>query len=287
MSKKYPPKWLDKFLLWYCAEELIEEIQGDLHEAYRYRSTEFGKAKAQWMYFLDVLKFFRPYSFEKYSRTKQYLPMFNNYIKIALRNLIKRKAFTALNLLGLSIGISSVLLVSLYLQHELAYDASHPQSENIYRLVNKYRDQTYTCMFFKDYYGSAYETQMGLLNHLKNYDEVSEGCHFVPSHSPIGPNNNSYVYVGDKKLIMKDFLYTNTGEEFQKLFPQRFLEGSPSLAFSQFDKTILSESSAEKMYGKDWKAQSILGNSIMIQDRQYIIGGVVEDVPGNVHYDFT
>ncbi len=286
-NRHHPPKWLDRFLAWYCSDELLEEIQGDLHEAYHHRIARMGKVRARWMYFIDVLRFFKPYSFEKYSRTKQFIPMFRNYFKIASRNLIKRKAFNILNLSGLSIGISTVLLVTLYLHHEMTYDFSHPQSQNIYRLVNNYRDQTYSCMFFNDYYQSDYETQMVLLNHLNTYDEIMEACHFVPSHSPIGPNDNYYVYVGDKKLIMNNFLFTNTGHEFQRLFPQEFIEGSPSYTFSQFDRVVLTETSARLMYGKDWRDQSVISSTIRIQDEQYIVGGVIRDVPGNVHYDFT
>lgn len=213
--------------------------------------------------------------------------MFKNYLKIATRNLIKKKGFTALNLLGLSIGISSVLLVSLYLHHEGSYDTVQPDAERVYRLVNKYRDQTYTCMSFRDYYSSDFQTQMVLVNHLKRYDEVEEACHFVPSHSAIGPNQDYFVYVGDKKLVMSDFLYTNTGKEFQSIFPQTFLQGSPSTAFSDFDRLVLTASTASKLYGKGWSDVSLIGNTVQIQDRTYVLGGVIEDVPGNVHYDFS
>ncbi|MEL6191540.1 MAG: permease prefix domain 2-containing transporter, partial [Bacteroidota bacterium] len=69
-----PPKWADRFLEWYCDENLLEEIQGDLHEAYYERLDTYGKSKADRLYVLDVIKFCKPYAFEKYSTLKQFLP---------------------------------------------------------------------------------------------------------------------------------------------------------------------------------------------------------------------
>ena len=113
--KIHPPKWADHFLNWFCSEHLIEEIQGDLHEAFHYRSKTYGYRKATRMYITDVFRFFKPYAFEKYSRAKQFLPMFDNYFKIALRNIFHRKSFTAINTLGLSVGISAIMLIGIFL----------------------------------------------------------------------------------------------------------------------------------------------------------------------------
>ncbi|MEM6643580.1 MAG: permease prefix domain 2-containing transporter [Bacteroidota bacterium] len=286
MSKILPPKWIDRFLSWFCSDHLLEEIQGDLHEAYQHRQQQFGKRKADYHFFWDVLRFCRPYAFERHSRSKQFLPMYKNYFKIATRNLLKRKVFTALHLLGLAVGISTVMLVALYLTHELTYDSSHPASNNVFRLVNNYRDQTYTCMFFKDYFGSDYDTQMRLLNHLKGYDDVTEACHFVPSHSAIGPNEKVFVKTEDRKLIFEKLLYTNTGQEFDSIFPQLYLQGNPDLAFSAFDRVVLTESSARKLYGESWSTKSLIGTALEIQKKSFVVGGVIADIPGNVHFEF-
>ena len=71
--KRNPPKWASQFLKGFVSEELYEEISGDLEEAYHHRINTRGKFKADILYISDVFKFFKPYSFEKYSRTKQYL----------------------------------------------------------------------------------------------------------------------------------------------------------------------------------------------------------------------
>ena len=68
--------------------------------------------KAKFLYYRDVFQFFKPYSFEKYSRTKQFLPMFKNYLTIASRNILRKSWFTAVNPTGLSLGLLAVLLLS-------------------------------------------------------------------------------------------------------------------------------------------------------------------------------
>ncbi|MEL6557991.1 MAG: FtsX-like permease family protein [Bacteroidota bacterium] len=288
MSQKLqPPKIASRFLQWFCAEELLEEIEGDLHEAFYFRSRKYGHLRAKWLYFTDVIRFFKPYSFEKYSRSKQYIPMVKNYFKIAVRNLLKRKGLTALNMVGLSVGIASVLMVSIYLFHELNYDKHVPESEKVFRMVNQYRDQTYTCMAFFDYYGTTADGQLKLIDFLKNYPEVEQVSHFVLNNSPIGPNDQYYVTAGDKKFVLDDFLFTNTGLPFQEIFPQQFIQGSPENAFADFQKIILTKPLAVRLYGGLWEKEQVIGKSIQISDETFIVGGVVEEMPGNSHFQFS
>ena len=60
--------------------------------------------------------------------------MFKNFLKVALRNLWKNKAFSAINIVGLSVGLAVCLLIVLYVKDELSYDKYNAQSENIYRI---------------------------------------------------------------------------------------------------------------------------------------------------------
>ena len=63
-----PPKWADRFLEWYCAPDLLDEIQGDLYEVFSIRVAKYGQRKARLLYIKEVLQFCRPTSFEKSSR---------------------------------------------------------------------------------------------------------------------------------------------------------------------------------------------------------------------------
>ena len=84
-----PPRWMDRFLEWYCADALLEEIQGDLYEAYRDRLTESGAAYARRRYFMDVLRFFKLSNIHPRLYTINTFSMFRNHLKIALRHFKK------------------------------------------------------------------------------------------------------------------------------------------------------------------------------------------------------
>ncbi len=284
--KHIPPKWADRFLVWFCSEDLIEEIQGDLHEAYHHRFKAYGRMRANRMFIEDVFRFFKPYAFEKYSRAKQFLPMFNNYFKIAFRNILHRKGFTAINLIGLTFGISAVMLIGFYLKNELTYDHSTPNHERIFRLMNQFRDQTYTCMPFPKYFQSDKATQITLINWLEENEAVEAACHFVPSNSDIGGGDKYFVEVDRDKFIAENVLYTNAGMAFQEIFSQQFLAGSPEAAFGDYDKIVLTEKLAKRWFGERWERQEIIGKTLTVREEKFELAGVIKNVPGNMHYEF-
>ncbi|MFK8010325.1 MAG: permease prefix domain 2-containing transporter [Saprospiraceae bacterium] len=282
----FPPKWADKFLAWFCAEDLLEEIQGDLHEAYHHQVEKIGRAGANRWYAKNVFQFFRPYAFEKYSRAKQFLPMFDNYYKIAIRNILHRKGFTAINMLGLTVGISVIMLIGLFLKNELTYDQSSPDHEQVFRVMNGYRDQIYTPMYFGNYSSTSPTSQLKLTNHLRAYDDVAAACHFIQSESSIGGREQFFVETEGKRFTAQNILYTNTGKEFQNIFPQKFLMGNTETAFGKFDQIILTEKLASKWFGQNWLSQDLIGKDLVIESRNFQLGGIIQNVPDNVHYEF-
>ncbi|MFT5142878.1 MAG: putative ABC transport system permease protein [Rhodothermales bacterium] len=66
--------------------------------------------------------------------------MLRNYFLVALRGLARRKAYSSINIAGLSVGIAGFLLISLYVSDELGYDSFHENADNIFRVVDNYTD---------------------------------------------------------------------------------------------------------------------------------------------------
>ena len=64
--------------------------------------------------------------------------MFRNYLKIAIRNLYKNKLYSSVNIIGLTIGITSCLLIGIYIAHELSYDRFHKNADRIVRVTMDY-----------------------------------------------------------------------------------------------------------------------------------------------------
>ena len=136
-----PPRWANRFLEWYCAPDLLEEVQGDIYEMYRRRVEEEGLKKAQFRFILDVIQFFN-YSTIKGNRRislpRPFLGMYQNYFKTAIRNLLRHKGYSFINISGLAIGLASFILIFLFVKDELSYEHNHLKSERIYRLVVNY-----------------------------------------------------------------------------------------------------------------------------------------------------
>lgn len=284
-----PPKWANHFLQWFVDENLLEEIQGDLHEAYYYRIETESLTKARWLFVEDVFRFFRPYAFEKYSNAKQFLPMYNNYFKIAFRNILHRKQFTAINLVGLSIGISAVLLIGLYLQHEWAYDQSTPDHERIYRIGMHKRDQFYANAPFGDAHQTTAADQVRMVNYLRALDAVESAACVVPSNSGVNGLQRTFIQVNNKEFIQEKFHFTNTGKDFLAIFQQDFLMGNADAAFTDYHQVLITESMAERYFGSSWQQEPILGQPFRFShfdSLDYEIVGVITDPPNNVHYDF-
>ena len=116
--KTPPPKRTLQFLRWFCREDYLEEIEGDLTEFF-IKESENHPRKAKWKFAWSVIKYFRPMFMKSF---KNYQPnsygMYKSYFKIGWRNLVKNKAFSFINISGLSLGLTCSVLIALWVQDE-------------------------------------------------------------------------------------------------------------------------------------------------------------------------
>jgi putative ABC transport system permease protein len=109
MNIKLPQRSL-KFLRWFCREDYLDEIEGDLLEIYK-KEFESSPRKAKWKFTLSVIKYFRPEFIKSFnSHQPNAYSMYKSYFKIGWRNLIKDKVFSFINISGLSLGWRVVCL---------------------------------------------------------------------------------------------------------------------------------------------------------------------------------
>ena len=115
MSKiPHPPKYFHRFLKWFCHPDFYEELAGDLEEAFEENTAEHGAKYARKKYRKEVLKLFRPSVFKEFRFnyfTWISLDMLRNYLKIGFRNLRKDKVSASINIVGLSLGFVSALII--------------------------------------------------------------------------------------------------------------------------------------------------------------------------------
>ncbi len=132
-----PPRWADRLLEWYCHPHLLEEVLGDLHEAFHRRLRVAGPQAARREYAVAALRYLQPYYYKgKRSPYPQSLrtDMYRNYLLVAWRNLVRHKAFSLINVAGLAVAMACSLLMALYVADELSYDRFHDNHHRIFRV---------------------------------------------------------------------------------------------------------------------------------------------------------
>ncbi|MEM7548500.1 MAG: FtsX-like permease family protein [Bacteroidota bacterium] len=284
--KKYPPKYPLRFFRWFCHPEFVEDLEGDLRERYVKKTQEKSLLAAKWGLVKDVIRLFRPGIIRSFISGTQLnnFDMFRNYLKVAYRNLSKDRAFSTLNILGLTIGIIASVFIFRYVGFERSYDRFHTKSKGIYRLAADI-DQ-----------GEIVQTTMtkppmgpGL---KKNFPEVIDFTRLILPWSGQGTSStlNWENEVGkETKHSFHWGFYTDPG--FLSMFSFPMIKGDRSTALKGVNKIILSESSARKIFGNNWKSKSdIIGQTVEYVNEfdrfSLTITGIIADAPENSHFQY-
>jgi len=128
-----PPVWCNRFLQWYCKEELQEEILGDLEELYPKWIKKKGLNLARLMYCWAVIRFLRPYTIKKSNLLVfNYLQMYRSYFKIGVRNILKYKLSSFINITGMGVAIGCSIVVYLFVEWFYNRDDFHKNAADIY-----------------------------------------------------------------------------------------------------------------------------------------------------------
>jgi len=188
--------------------------------------------------------------------------MILNYLKVAIRHLIKNRVYSLVSIIGLACGIACSILISLYVTDELTYDAQHPDRDRIYRV------QSYLRMSGEI---NAALSNMALAPTLANdYPEVDAFARFLP----LGPDTEISM---DEKLF-KDPSIFMTDSSFNRVFHYDIIHGSETDLLKTPNTALLSRSMAEKFFSRPEEA---IGQQMKINNSICEIQGVYQDIPEN------
>ncbi len=199
--------------------------------------------------------------------------MIQNYLKITIRNLCKRKSYTFINILGLAAGMSVCLVIGKYIEFETSYDGFNTNAKNIYRVVSSfYTDGP------KDSFG-GYDLGPALLN---NFPEVRS---FVRTHDIGGVV--SFANQAGKQIRFQESKILVADSTFFRIFTFKSILGTPSTALNNPNSVVITKSIALKYFGDSidpiGKTMNVSG---WWMPGLYEVSAVVEDVPSNSHFDF-
>ena len=265
-----PPNWANRFLEWYCANDLLDEIQGDLQEAFYYRKEEVGFRKAKWWFIWDVVRFFRLSSFEKKSFNSNRIFMLKNNIKIALRIIARKKWSSFVNIISLTLGITAVALISFFVTDELSHDNFHEKKDSIYRIIT----DRYSPDGAYDYTDAS--QPLPLPDRLKSDFSEIEAITRVSS-------DTRYVRVDDAIQEEKALFVDNT---FFEMFSFPFVIGDKSSALQFSKNVVITRALAQKYF----QTVDVVGKTLEVRQDDvftaYQITGVVERIPSNSTFKF-
>ncbi|MDN5213379.1 ABC transporter permease [Fulvivirgaceae bacterium BMA12] len=264
-----PPKLFDKLLSWYCRQIEFEDIQGDLYEVY-FQRLAASRWKANWLFALDVLTLFNPFSNRRNrSNWLHELYHFNykNQLTIAIRNLKKHPVVNPIKIVGLSAAIVAFLYIHDYIRFQNSYDHFHEKKDRIFRVTTAIssaeleEEAAWANGFLKDL----------LL-------EVSHGVEHVIRLKRM--EQAAQVKVLDQQFRENNLFFSDP--ELLEVMSYELIEGTVSTVLTQPNSVLLTNQTAIKYFGKT----DVLGKSIDINNQTFQVTGVIRDIPKNSDLQF-
>ncbi len=195
--------------------------------------------------------------------------MFKNYLKVALRNIIRYKGYSFINIAGMAIGIACCILIFLYVQDELSYDRYHEKSQRTYRVTTR------GVVGGNEFDMAISSAPLGATL-VRDFPEVIETARF---------RNFGFPVLRFQDKVFSEERFFGADSTFFDIFTVVFLQGDAKTALTQPNTVVLTRSMANKYFGDE----NPIGKTLNADNRRdYEITGVVEDVPRNshFHYDF-
>ncbi|MGH7595573.1 MAG: ABC transporter permease [bacterium] len=192
--------------------------------------------------------------------------MFKNYLKIALRNILKHKSYAFVNIAGLAVGIACCLLILLYVQDELNYDRFHQNAAQIYRATLASNQQ-------------RVEVTPSILGPIfqREFPEVAQTVRLYET------TRFGAVVVQRGERIFQEERFMFADSTVFEVFTFPFITGNPATALARPNTIVLTEAAARKYFG----AANPLGQTLRVNNaRDYEITGVIQDVPRHSHLQF-
>ncbi|HYJ64431.1 MAG TPA: ABC transporter permease, partial [Parafilimonas sp.] len=195
--------------------------------------------------------------------------MIINFLKLAFRNIVKRKGYSLLNIAGLTIGMSCCLLIFHYVSYEKSYDTFEPNAKQIVRVrLDSYQKGVLA-------YKSATSYPAIAPTMKKDFPEVENFCRLHDDNLLLSNEEQNKKFSEDKGYYADPATID--------MFGLHFIKGNPQTALNAPDKIILSESTAKKYFGNE----DALGKTLVNRSGEHVqpfqVAGVYKDFPSNSH----
>lgn len=260
MTSRKEPKYPLLLLQLFCKPEYLEEIAGDLLEQYEKRCAQ--NQYSNWWVWIDVIKLIRPKILKSVvsKRNRSSKNMVKHNIKVSFRSFKKHRTSFFINYIGLVGGLVTVLIIYLWVNHELSVDRFHENSDQLYRLVSD-NGGSKTLLNTNPYFALQLEESIPEIDYVVN--------------SAWGP---LVSYLGQEEDV-----YATRGEfgskRFFELFSYPLLIGNPINVLNEPNAIVLSESMALKLFN----TTDVIGKQLVWRwysmEEPAVVTGIFKDLP--------
>jgi putative ABC transport system permease protein len=266
-----PPRLFLRFLRWFCREDYLEEIEGDLREVFK-KQFQTSPLRAKWKFAWNVLKYFRPEFIRSFKANYHTNPtvMFRHNLLITYRSFQRYKSSFFINLIGLSSGLACGLLIYLWVMDELSMDKFHEKDSQLFQVF-----QTLGA-------GGNSETieyTPGILAKTlaEEMPEVELAAAIVPSY---WFSSQGIISVEDRRFKVAP---QYVSRDFFDVFTYPLVEGHKNELLAHKQAILLSESLCMRLFQT---TIGVIGKNIQWSHSEgisgdYFVTGVFKDVPSN------
>lgn len=196
--------------------------------------------------------------------------MFRNYIKIAWRSFLRNKSFSAINILGLSIGIAVCFIISLFVQEELSYDRFNTKATDIYRIE------------FNANFNGGKINESNVMAPVaqtlqRDYPEVKEVTRLRMLGKP-------HIWINEKQFDGSSLVYVDSN--FFNVFTIPLLLGNAKTALQHPHSLVISKELAQRFFGNEEPIGKLIKFSKNSDIPPFTVTGVFDKIPSNSHFHF-
>jgi putative ABC transport system permease protein len=249
---------------WKVKRDYYHERLGDLEEAYRDLVEETGLLQARVWLCSEIIKIC--FGAFRMSVVWRFI-MLKNYLKITFRNIKRHKTFSLINITGLVIGITCFILIMLYVEYEVSYDAFHEHSDRIFRVAYQKPGEMY---MGKDAGARSVAALAPTL--MEEYPEVQFATRFKPI--------DRLLLSSEKESFYETGLFAD--KYFFDVFSFQLIRGDKKGILEKPESIVISSRLAEKFFGNE----DPLGKMLQCSLGRLEIAGIVENAPENSHIQF-
>ncbi len=196
--------------------------------------------------------------------------MIKNYLTVAIRNFLKGRLYSIINVVGLAVGLTVFLFITVFVYHQLSYDGFHLKADRIYRVASHLEMGTNVAEMTATYPPMAAAMS-------STFPEVEKSLRLFMQYGK--------VFKNDEKVFTEDILYA--GPEFFDVFSFKLLAGDPATALQKKDQVVLTRELVTKYFGEQTDLSSVIGKSLTIDGNVSAVTGVIQDCPENSHFHYT